>query len=267
MSSRLLHARWPWFTAAALLGLVYLSTLVEIRPGDPRPRGSLEDIDRLSRAQGPQGPLHSDRHAASGPADRLGLQARDESDDRLAGVGRRALRAPALAVVVDKVLDGLAVDLALPAAHRRAALRPGAVERGEAARRDPPRGGIPYRRPVPQRLGGPELRLLSGVRGLPPARESSAHGERAAPESNAAGQRFGHERGRGLSLVPERLCARALVRLSPPDGRTPVHVRPAVGDLRHLDLGHLRQLDPARGRPGEWRSWAVSPQPAYSTRR
>jgi arylsulfatase A-like enzyme len=48
MSTRLLQARWPWFAAAALLGLVYLATLVEVRPADPRPKGSLEDIERLS---------------------------------------------------------------------------------------------------------------------------------------------------------------------------------------------------------------------------
>jgi hypothetical protein len=40
MSNRLLQARWPWFTAAALLALVYLATLVETGPADPRPVGS-----------------------------------------------------------------------------------------------------------------------------------------------------------------------------------------------------------------------------------
>jgi glucan phosphoethanolaminetransferase (alkaline phosphatase superfamily) len=43
-----MKARWPWFGAAALLVVVYLATLLEIRPADPRPLGSLDDIERLS---------------------------------------------------------------------------------------------------------------------------------------------------------------------------------------------------------------------------
>ncbi|HXK24837.1 MAG TPA: sulfatase [Myxococcota bacterium] len=49
MSNRLLRARWPWFAAAAVLGLVYLGTLVEFKPADPRPKGSIQDIERLSQ--------------------------------------------------------------------------------------------------------------------------------------------------------------------------------------------------------------------------
>src|SRR5262245_15023634 len=49
MFENLRNARWPWFTAAALLVVGYLATLVEIRPGDPRPLGSLDDIERLSQ--------------------------------------------------------------------------------------------------------------------------------------------------------------------------------------------------------------------------
>ena len=48
MLERLLRARWAWFTAAALVVVAYVATLVEIRPGDPRPPGSLDDIERLS---------------------------------------------------------------------------------------------------------------------------------------------------------------------------------------------------------------------------
>ena len=48
MFERLLGARWPWFAAAALVVGVYLATLVEIRPADPRPPGSFDDIERLS---------------------------------------------------------------------------------------------------------------------------------------------------------------------------------------------------------------------------
>ncbi len=46
----MLTRRWPWFIAAGVLVVVYLSTIVEIRfPGDwdRRPRGSAEDIARL----------------------------------------------------------------------------------------------------------------------------------------------------------------------------------------------------------------------------
>ena len=99
-----------------------------------------------------------------------------------------------------------------------------------------------------------------------PAR-ASADPERATRESLAARAGIGHERGRGLSLVPERLRARALVRLHPLDGRAPVHLRRAVGDVRHRDLGHLRQLDPPRGRSGRGDPGRSSTEPACSTRR
>jgi arylsulfatase A-like enzyme len=48
MLRRILRARWPWFVLAALIVGAYLSTLVEITPGDPRPVGSAEDIAALS---------------------------------------------------------------------------------------------------------------------------------------------------------------------------------------------------------------------------
>jgi len=48
MSRRFLDARWPWFSAAALLVAVYVASLVETRPGDMRPLGTLEDIEMLS---------------------------------------------------------------------------------------------------------------------------------------------------------------------------------------------------------------------------
>jgi arylsulfatase A-like enzyme len=47
---QLLAQRWPWVAAAGVVGLVFLSTVVEIRlPGhwDSRPRGDAEDIARL----------------------------------------------------------------------------------------------------------------------------------------------------------------------------------------------------------------------------
>ncbi len=47
---RLLAQRWPWFVAAGVIVIAFLSTFVEIRlPGDwdRRPRGSAEDIARL----------------------------------------------------------------------------------------------------------------------------------------------------------------------------------------------------------------------------
>jgi arylsulfatase A-like enzyme len=50
VQKRLLEQRWPWFVAAGVLVVVFLSTFVEIQlPGDwdRRPRGSAEDIARL----------------------------------------------------------------------------------------------------------------------------------------------------------------------------------------------------------------------------
>jgi hypothetical protein len=47
MPTQLLQKRWPWFTAAGVLALVYLATVVQVVPADPRPKGSLEDIEQL----------------------------------------------------------------------------------------------------------------------------------------------------------------------------------------------------------------------------
>jgi arylsulfatase A-like enzyme len=49
MTERLLDQRWPWLLAAAAIVILFLSSLIEIRrPGqDSRPRGSVEDIERL----------------------------------------------------------------------------------------------------------------------------------------------------------------------------------------------------------------------------
>ena len=48
MSSRLLQKRWPWALAAALVVLGFLASLIRVGDGDPRPRGSADDIARLS---------------------------------------------------------------------------------------------------------------------------------------------------------------------------------------------------------------------------
>src|SRR5262249_21216583 len=48
MPTRLLRARWPWLAAAAVPPLARRATLVEIGPADPRPVGSLADIEHLS---------------------------------------------------------------------------------------------------------------------------------------------------------------------------------------------------------------------------
>jgi arylsulfatase len=50
VAQRLLDQRWPWWTAAALIVLAFLSTLVEIHPPgdeDRRPRGGADEIARL----------------------------------------------------------------------------------------------------------------------------------------------------------------------------------------------------------------------------
>lgn len=48
MSSNLLDRRWPWFLAAALLVGAFLVSLVERRPVDIRPPGTIEDLERLA---------------------------------------------------------------------------------------------------------------------------------------------------------------------------------------------------------------------------
>lgn len=49
MSNRLLQKRWPWATAAALIALLFVLSLLRFGDGDPRPQGSAEDIARLSQ--------------------------------------------------------------------------------------------------------------------------------------------------------------------------------------------------------------------------
>ena len=48
MLRRLLGLRWPWFTAAAALVAAYLVTSIELRPADPRPVGTLAEIEELA---------------------------------------------------------------------------------------------------------------------------------------------------------------------------------------------------------------------------
>lgn len=48
MPISILAKRWPWLTAAALVLLAALSSLVTVRGGDPRPTGSAEDIAGLA---------------------------------------------------------------------------------------------------------------------------------------------------------------------------------------------------------------------------
>jgi hypothetical protein len=51
MAERFLDQRWPWLVAAGAIGVVFLSSVVEINlPGDwdSRPLGSIEDIEALA---------------------------------------------------------------------------------------------------------------------------------------------------------------------------------------------------------------------------
>jgi len=48
MFTGFLDKRWPWFLAATLLVVGYLFSLIEERPVDSRPLGTVADIDRLS---------------------------------------------------------------------------------------------------------------------------------------------------------------------------------------------------------------------------
>lgn len=49
MSQSILSKRWPWATAAVLVAATYVFiTFVEVRLGDPRPVGTVEDIERLA---------------------------------------------------------------------------------------------------------------------------------------------------------------------------------------------------------------------------
>ena len=52
MPLSVLAKRWPWLTAAALVLLAALASLVTIRGGDPRPTGSAEDIAGLADRNG-----------------------------------------------------------------------------------------------------------------------------------------------------------------------------------------------------------------------
>src|SRR5262249_37736707 len=90
-------------------------------PRDPRrgrrpaPRRERRRHREARRAPGREPALRPDRHAARRAALELRLLAPDEPDARPARGLRRALRPPPRPVVVDQVLDGLALDLALPA--------------------------------------------------------------------------------------------------------------------------------------------------------
>jgi arylsulfatase A-like enzyme len=47
VADRIWQQRWPWVTAVVLVLAVFLSTFVEVRWGDPRPRGTADDIVKL----------------------------------------------------------------------------------------------------------------------------------------------------------------------------------------------------------------------------
>src|SRR5262249_9253853 len=85
-----------------------------------------------TRAPGREPALPPDRHAAPGSVGPLRLRPPDEPCPRRARLHRGALRAAPRPVFLDEVFDGLALDVALPPAQRRDALRPGDSRRGDA---------------------------------------------------------------------------------------------------------------------------------------
>ncbi|MEE2679774.1 MAG: sulfatase [Myxococcota bacterium] len=93
MSDSVLAKRWPWLTAAGLVVIAALSTLVDFRWGDPRPSGSAQDVERLAERNDLNllfiliDTLRSDRLGSYG-------YERDTSPvmDRLAGKGVRFAR-------------------------------------------------------------------------------------------------------------------------------------------------------------------------------
>ena len=105
------------------------------------------------RARRPERAVHPRRHVACPPAERLRLRARDEPDVRLSGGDGAALSPTHRAVIVDEILDGLALDWALSGPNRRARVAARDPRRGPDARRDLPRSGISHDRSLAERMG------------------------------------------------------------------------------------------------------------------
>ena len=138
-----------------------------------------------------------------------------------------ALRPPPEPVVVDEVLDGLALDRPVPAALRRDALRRRAARRGEdGGRRCSATPGSAPRASgatAGSRAISDSTRASISTR----ARAAAAHRPRCGARNPTLVElrRNRHGRRRGRARVPAHLRPRALVPLSAPDGRARVHLR------------------------------------------
>ena len=192
----------------ALLVIAFLLSLVRIRiGGDARhaAAGRRRRDRGAARAQGREPAVHPDRHAARRSPLGLRLRARDQPAARRARLTRRALRDTTLAVVVDQVLDGFAVDRHAPGADAHHALRSGDLPRPRSCRprscarraSAPPACGATagWRRP------SASVRASRSTTGRSAARPAADRAPREPDRAGGRHRRGRHRRGRSSSCA------------------------------------------------------------------